>query len=165
MSMPFTRLLRGLLALICLGSLSLMMAACFGIGDQPTSSTPAMTQSSASQSTSSQPSIPDKMMVTISERAGTHDIYSFAPATVTIKVGTTVQWVNNSDENHLLVSDASSAFSSSSMVPRSGSSDNTYQLAFTEPGTYRYTSKLVHRLNNQPEGVNSGATGTIIVTA
>jgi len=161
MSIPFTRLMRGLLALVCLGSLSLTMAACFGIGEQPTSSTPTMTQSSASQ-----PSTSGKMMmVTITEQAGTHDIYSFAPATITITVGTTVQWVNNSDENHLLVSDASSVFSSSSMVPRSGSSDNTYQLVFTEPGTYQYTSKLVHRLNNQPEGVASSATGTILVTA
>jgi len=31
------------------------------------------------------------MMVTITEKAGTHDIYSFDPQTITIKAGTTVK--------------------------------------------------------------------------
>ena|SRR2546426_8345834 len=156
MGTQFSRFLGRVMALVCLGSLSLMMAACFGIGDPPSASTQPSTQSSASGTAFS---------VTIAEKAGTHDIYSFDPQNVTIKAGTTVKWVNNSDENHLLASDPAGVFSASSMVPRSGSSDNTYQVVLNTPGTYHYSSTLVHRLNNQPEGVSSSATGTITVTA
>jgi len=73
-------------------------------------------------------------------------------------------WVNNSDENHLLASNPAGVFSTSSMVHRSGSGDNTYQVVFNTPGTYSYSSTLVQRLNNQPEGMTSSATGTITVT-
>jgi hypothetical protein len=100
-------------------------------------------------------------MVTITEKAGTHDMYSFAPQTITIKVGTTVKWLNNSDENHLLTSDPAGIFTASSMVRRNGGGDNTYQMVFNTAGTYHYTSTLVQRLNNQPEGVSSSARGTI----
>jgi plastocyanin len=103
--------------------------------------------------------------VTITEKTGGHDIYSFDPQTLTIKAGTTVKWVNNSDENHLLAGNPSSVFTASSMVARSGSTDNTYQLVFSTPGTYTYSSTLVHRLNNQPEGMSSSASGTITVTS
>jgi plastocyanin len=150
------RFLGRIMALVCLGGLSLMMAACFGIGDPPAASTQPSTQSSASGPT---------VTVMITEKAGTHDIYSFDPQNVTIKVGTTVKWVNNSDENHLLASDTAGAFSASSIVPRSGSSDNTYQVVFNTPGTYHFSSTLVQRQNNQPEGMTSSATGTITVTA
>jgi len=103
--------------------------------------------------------------VTITEKAGTHDIYNFAPQNITIKAGTVVKWVNNSDENHLLASDSAGAFSASSIVPRSGSSVNTYQVVFNAPGTYHYSSMLIQREHNQPEGMPSSATGTITVTA
>jgi hypothetical protein len=38
-------------------------------------------------------------------------------------------------------------------------------MVFNTAGTYHYTSTLVQRLNNQPEGVSSSATGTITVTS
>ncbi len=135
--------------------LSFALAAC-GEGSTAASST---------QSHSSQPSASGTtMMVTITEKAGTHDIYSFDPSTLTVKAGTTLKWVNNSDENHLLASNPAGVFSTSSMVHRSGSSDNTYQVVFNTPGIYSYSSTLVQRLNNQPEGMTSSATGTITVT-
>ena len=135
--------------------LTFALAACGG-GSAPASST---------QSNSSQPSTSGTTMtVTITEKAGTHDIYSFDPQTITVKVGTTVKWVNNSDENHLLASNPAGVFTASSMVHRSGSSDNTYQVVFNTPGTYQYSSTLVQRLNNQPEGITSSASGTITVT-
>ncbi len=136
--------------------LSFALAACGG-GSTPASST---------QSNSSQPSASAPMVVvTIAEKTGTHDIYSFDPQNITIKVGTMVKWVNNSDENHLLASDTTGVFSASSMVPRSGSNDNTFQMVFNTPGTYHYSSTLIQRLNNQPEGMSSSATGTITVTS
>jgi plastocyanin len=103
--------------------------------------------------------------VTITEKTGTHDIYSFDPQTITVKAGSTVKWVNNSDENHLLASKTAGIFTASSIVHRAGSSDNTYQVVFNTPGTYSYSSTLVQRLNNQTEGATSSATGTVTVTA
>ncbi len=136
--------------------LSCALAACGG-GPTPAASTQSnSSQSSASGTTST---------VTIAEKTGTHDIYSFDPQTITIKAGTTVKWVNHSDENHLLASKTAGVFTASSIVHRSGSSDTTYQVVFNTPGTYPYTSTLVQRLGNQPEGMTSSAMGTIIVIA
>lgn len=142
---------------LCLLILALIVAAC---GD---SSTPPATSSSSSNTSST--SAANAVTITITEKAGGHDIYSFDPQTVTIKAGTTIKWVNNSDENHLLASTPSGVFSSTSIVPRSGSTDNTFQMTFKSAGTYTYTSTLVQRLNNQKEGDTSSATGTITVTA
>jgi len=136
--------------------LSFALAACGG-GSTPASSTQSNSLKSSAPGTT--------YTVTITEKAGTHDIYSFDPQIVTIKAGTTVKWVDNSDENHLLASNVAGVFTASSIVHRAGSSDNTYQVVFNKPGTYPYTSTLVQRQGNQPEGVTSSATGTITVTA
>ena len=140
---------------LCLLILALIVAAC---GD---SGAPATSPSSSNTSNTSAGNV---MTITITEQAGGHDIYSFSPQTVTIKAGSTIKWVNNSDENHLLASTPSGVFSASSIVPRSGSADNTYQMTFSTAGTYTYTSTLVQRQNNQKEGDSSSATGTITVT-
>lgn len=148
------------LALVVLCLLALSMAACGG-----NDSTSSSTASNTTQSNPTQPSAAGTtMMVTITEKTGTHDIYSFDPQTITIKAGTTVKWVNNSDENHLLAGDPAGVFTASSIVPRNGSTDNTYQMVFSTPGTYHYSSTLINRMNNQPEGMTSSAAGTIIVT-
>ncbi len=136
--------------------LTFALAACGG-GSTPASST---------QSNSVQSPAPGTIStVTITEKTGTHDIYSFDPQTITVKSGSTVKWVNNSDENHLLASTTAGVFTASSIVHRSGSNDNTYQAVFNTPGTYSYSSTLVQRMGNQPEGMTSSATGTIAVTA
>ncbi|HZO74449.1 MAG TPA: plastocyanin/azurin family copper-binding protein [Ktedonobacteraceae bacterium] len=137
----------------CLLILALIVTACGGAGSPATSSSSSNTSSG------------NVVTITITEKAGGHDIYAFDPQTMTIKAGTTVKWVNNSDENHLLASTPSGVFSSSSIVPRSGSTDNTFHMTFSTAGTYTYTSTLVQRQNNQPEGATSSATGTITVTA
>lgn len=142
---------------------SFALAACGGT-DAPSVSSTQSTTSQASQPSQSSASA-TTVVVTITEKAGTHDIYGFAPQTLTIKAGTTVKWINNSDENHLLANTPAGVFTASSMVPRNGSGNNTYQLVFSTPGTYQYTSTLIHRENNQPEDMSSSATGTIIVTS
>jgi len=106
--------------------------------------------------------------VTITEQVGTHDIYSFDPQTMTVKAGDTVKWVNNSDENHLLASSTAGTFTASSIVHKSGSSDNTLTVSFPTAGTYTITSQLVDRLKDgkhTPDPEDSKATGTITVTA
>lgn len=145
--------------------LSFALAACGG------ESTPASTTlSNSSQSTAS------NATVTITEKAGTHDIYGFDPQTLTIKAGQAVMFSNQSDEFHLLMTaDATgkpttdvAPFTATTIVPTSrASATTTLQIVFTTPGTYYYTSKLVNRLKDgaHPEGAMSQGWGTIVITA
>ena len=148
-------------------ALSFALAACGG-GSTPASTT----QSNSSQPTAS--SAP--ATVTIMEKTGTHDIYSFDPQTFTIKAGQAVIFNNQSDEFHLLMTaDATGTpttdaapFTATTIVPTSrASATTTLQVVFTMPGTYYYTSKLVNRLKDSahPEGAWSQGWGTIVVTA
>ncbi len=157
---PIRRMIT-LAALASLAVLTIVLSACGGGASTTTTTT---TSSASASTTSSAPAGGSVVTITIAEKTGGHDIYSFDPPTVTIKAGTTVKWVNNSDENHLLACSTSGIFTASSKVPRSGSDNNTYQMTFQTAGTYNYTSTLVQRLNNQPEGASSSATGTITVT-
>ncbi|GCE30179.1 hypothetical protein KDA_56630 [Dictyobacter alpinus] len=133
-------------ALLCIVVLPFVLSAC---GDSGTSASGNATT------------------VTITEQTGGNDVYSFSPATVTIKAGDTVKWVNNSDENHLLKSNPSTdAVTASSKVARSGSNDNTYSITFPKAGTYTITSQLVDRLTDgkhTPDPDDSKATITITV--
>jgi plastocyanin len=149
--------------------LSLALAACGG-GTSPASTT----QSDSSQSTS-QPAA-SSATVTITEKAGAHDIYGFAPQTLTIKAGQTVIFNNQSDEFHLLLTaDAAghpttdaAPFTAKTIVPTSrASATTTLSVVFSTAGTYYYTSKLVNRIkdNDHPEGAWSQGWGTIVVTA
>ncbi len=62
--------------------------------------------------------------------------YSFQPASVTIKVGSTVMWVNNSSVPHTSTSDSGSAVTwDSSAISTGGGS---YSFTFSKPGTYAY---------------------------
>lgn len=140
--------------------LSLALTGC---GEPSTPSASPMQSNSSQSSASETPST-----VTITEKAGANDIYSFDPLTLSIKAGSTVKWVNNSDENHLLASSTAGVFTASSIVHKSGSSDNTLTVTFPTAGTYTITSQLVDRLKDgkhTPDPEDSKATGTITVTA
>jgi plastocyanin len=138
---------------LCLVVLALMLAACGG--DSGSSSAPAQSQpaasgsnsgsSASSSSSSSSTAAGTSVTVTITEQTGGHDIYSFSPATVTIKAGDTIKWVNNSDENHQLQSSVAGVFTTTSIVPKSGSNDNTFSMTFAKAGSYSITSMLVNR--------------------
>jgi plastocyanin len=58
--------------------------------------------------------------------------FAFAPAAVTVKVGTTITWTNTDQEAHTVTS-KDGAFHSP--VLNAGS---TYHYTFTKPGTYNY---------------------------
>ncbi len=66
--------------------------------------------------------------------------YIFQPAAITIKAGTVVVWIDNSDAPHTVTSDpgAPSAFDTSSKV----TSGKTFALVFTTPGVYHYHCNL-----------------------
>ena len=96
--------------------------------------------------------------------------YAFSPATLSVKVGTTVIWTNNGKATHTSTSDATPAVWSSGTVAPAGSMScapndpyctpgttppGTFQQTFTTAGTYAY-----HCENHGAQGM----TGTITVT-
>src|SRR5262249_3002033 len=61
------------------------------------------------------------------------DNFSFTPATLTVKAGTTVTWTNKDDIPHGIAS-SNNAFKKSGALD----TDDGYSLTFTTPGTYQY---------------------------
>ncbi len=90
--------------------------------------------------------------------------FSFSPAAVTVKVGTTVKWTNNGPSAHTATSNTGTWDSGQVSGPTSGggygggSAGGTYQHTFMAAGTYDY------HCSNHPPSLNPGFTGTIMVT-
>jgi plastocyanin len=74
------------------------------------------------------------------------DNFTFTPARLTVKAGTTVTWRNEDDIPHTVTS-ATRLFKSKAL-----DTDDSFSLTFTEPGTYEYFCSLHPRM-----------TGTIVV--
>lgn len=62
--------------------------------------------------------------------------FMFAPATVTIKSGTTVTWTNKDNEPHTVASD-SGLFRSGAM-----DTDESFSFKFDKPGTYHFACSI-----------------------
>lgn len=103
--------------------------------------------------------------VAIAEQTGGNDIYSFSPATISLKAGDSIKFTNNSDENHKLI--ITPAGITGGTVTKSGSNDNTLTVAFPTAGTYNITSQLVDRLKDgqhTPDPADSKASLTVTVS-
>jgi plastocyanin len=61
--------------------------------------------------------------------------FEFSPATLTIKTGTTVTWMNQDGAPHQIASDPGSVVAFISESLENGAS---YQFTFNQPGTYSY---------------------------
>ena len=61
------------------------------------------------------------------------DNFSFTPATLTVKAGTTVTWTNRDDIPHGIAA-TNNAFKKSQALD----TDDSYSFTFTTPGTYQY---------------------------
>ena len=92
--------------------------------------------------------------------------FAFSPASLPIKVGTTVTWMNNGPSAHTTTSDAGAWNSGTLSAPSGGGSygggaaGGEYQFTFNAPGTYGYHCAL-----NPPSLPQyAGFTGTITVT-
>ncbi|MFI5250608.1 MAG: plastocyanin/azurin family copper-binding protein [Gemmatimonadales bacterium] len=90
--------------------------------------------------------------------------FSFSPAVDTIKVGTTVQWVNNGPSEHSSTSDTG-LWNSQGLTPPSGggayggaTAGATFQFTFNQAGTFTY-----HCMFHPPSAYPSFV-GTIVVT-
>ena len=69
--------------------------------------------------------------------------FSFKPATVTVKAGTTVTWVNRDNEPHT-VSDSDKRFKSGAM-----DTNEQFSYTFAAPGTYNYFCAIHPRMTGQ----------------
>ena len=76
----------------------------------------------------------------------TIDNFTFAPAQLTVKVGTTVTWTNHDDIPHTVVS--AGKFRSKTL-----DTDNSFSFTFTAAGTFAYHC-----------GIHPSMKGTVIVT-
>jgi plastocyanin len=65
----------------------------------------------------------------------TIDNFTFAPAQLTVKVGTTVTWKNRDDIPHLVVS--AGKFRSKAL-----DTDDSFSFTFASPGDYKYFCSL-----------------------
>lgn len=91
--------------------------------------------------------------------------FSFGPAMITVKVGTTVKWTNNGPSSHTVTNDAGS-WASALLAPPNpmgtgmgmgmgygmgsmNSGGASFQFTFTQPGTYRYHC-VMHPPGNYP---------------
>jgi plastocyanin len=66
--------------------------------------------------------------------------FMFAPATTTIKAGSTLTWTNHDDEPHTIVSDTG-LFRSAAL-----DTDESFSFRFDKPGTYHYTCSIHPRM-------------------
>jgi plastocyanin len=92
--------------------------------------------------------------------------FSFSPASITIKAGTTVRWTNQGPSAHTTTSDAAVWSSPTLGAPMSsggyaggGTSGGTFDFRFTQPGTFPYHCSL------HPPSLYPGFTGMVTVTA
>jgi plastocyanin len=69
------------------------------------------------------------------DTAITIDNFTFSPAELTVKVGTTVTWTNHDDIPHTIVS--AGKFRSKTL-----DSDNSFSFTFTAAGDYKYFCSL-----------------------
>ena len=64
------------------------------------------------------------------------DNFTFAPALLTVKAGTTVKWLNEDDIPHTVAS-STRAFKSKAL-----DTDDSFAFTFSTPGTYEYFCSL-----------------------
>jgi plastocyanin len=62
--------------------------------------------------------------------------FQYAPAMLTVPVGTTITWINHDEEPHTVTS-ATGAFASAGLL-----TEDTFAQRFTTPGTYQYACAL-----------------------
>jgi amicyanin len=67
--------------------------------------------------------------------------FAFSPATLTIKAGTTVTWINNTAVGHTVTSDDGKSFDSGTSNPIAAQG-GTFSFTFTTPGTFAYHCEI-----------------------
>jgi plastocyanin len=139
-----------------MGSVGLFLVACGQNGADPNSD--SGTQSNTAAAASQQPSpesskmeMPAKPSPTAGKAQPTSsnsnevtvENFSFQPAAITVKAGTTVTWVNHDDIPHT-VYDINKQFKSETL-----DTDGKFSYKFTTAGTYSYFCSLHPRMTGQ----------------
>jgi plastocyanin len=137
-----TRNLRVARLVVTLAAAAAFAVACGGpattAAPATTGSVPGMVPSGGGATTMPPMSMPDSAtagsaaQAPVSATAVSIDNFAFAPAAITVKVGTTVTWTNKDQDAHTVTAQDRS-FSSAPL-----NTGATYQFTFTKPGTYAY---------------------------
>ncbi|HEX4226342.1 MAG TPA: cupredoxin family copper-binding protein [Pseudonocardiaceae bacterium] len=127
---------------VTLAAAALFAVACGGptttAAPSTTGSVPGMVPSGGGATTMPPMSMPDSpttgsaAQAPISANTVSITNFAFAPAAITVKVGTTVTWTNKDQDAHTVTAQ-DRTFSSSPL-----NTGGTYQFTFTKPGTYAY---------------------------
>lgn len=126
---------------------TLVLAGCGGTGTTSTSTPTATAAPPTATPTTAPTPTPTPLPATIPLGAViVHMVelipghYIFQPASLTIKAGTVVVWLNDSDGAHTVTSDpgAPTPFNTTSHVTQG----KTFALVFNTPGTYHYHCNL-----------------------
>jgi plastocyanin len=144
---------RDLRRILASGAVLLVLAACGSSGSSGTAATTAPRATATTPTTSATPS-------TTTPAAGTDTAavevavkgYAFGPATLSVKAGTKVTFVNGDGEFHTATSEPSApaAFDTGNIDP---TKPGGATITLTEPGTYAYVC-----------AIHPNMTGTIVVT-
>jgi plastocyanin len=146
---------RKLLLITVTSLLSLFLAACGQSGADSSNSSGTQSATAANPSANSNTDMSKMQMPAKPSTAGKDmpttsapnevviENFSFQPGTLTVKVGTTVTWVNHDDEPHT-VNENNKTF-------KSGTLDTfaKFSYKFTSPGTYSYFCSLHPRMTGQ----------------
>src|SRR5579884_1254050 len=119
-----------------------LLAACGGSATGTGGTTPTTVPTTAATSAPTTVSTPTNTPTSSSGSAVTittdsSGSFAFSPATLTVKVGTTVIWTNTTSAPHTVTSDDGKTFDSGSSNPVSPQG-GTFKFTFTKPGTYTY---------------------------
>jgi plastocyanin len=128
MMTPHNRIPRLLVALTAAAGLGL--AACGG--PTTTAAAPPSTSDSMPMPSSGSPAAAPPASAPVATNSVTIKNFAFAPASVTVKVGTTITWTNTDQDAHTVTA-KSGPFSSAAL-----NTGATYKYTFTKAGTYNY---------------------------
>ncbi len=131
----FARRTRSLWAYLSLALIvALLLAACGGGGTTTASTPTAPSQPTPTPTTAPSPTPTQTSTVANVKIVEQNGKYSFQPATLSIKMGTQVEWLNTSDAPHTVTSDAAGDFNSTSNITQ----NQTFKFTFTKAGTFPY---------------------------
>lgn len=133
---------KGWLVLLVLGAL-ILLAACgsstSGSGSTPTpASGTTPTPTTGGTTATATPSGSGNAVTITTDSSGS---FAFSPATLTVKVGTTVTWTNMTQAPHTVTSDDGKTFDSGSSNPISPGG-GTFSFTFTKAGTFTYHCQI-----------------------
>src|SRR5205085_3601402 len=104
----------------------------------PTPTTPTGTTPTPTTAATTPPASNGQAVTITTDSSGS---FAFSPATLTVKVGTTVAWTNMTQTVHTVTSDDGKSFDSGISTPIAASG-GTYSFTFKSTGTFTYHCQI-----------------------